>query len=240
MNTPYKYSFRSFQRTVLPPASPGFYVIQEPIRYEINDRPFEGVPISDETATRLGHLLKEALATDNFQPVLEGYGIGQLAKIKSAEQLVSTFGLNEAEAEKMFRILSIGRIIFKESQTVNPIIRGRDDIFDRYRSMCSLDHEQLIIALINSRYMLVMDEVLAKGSPEMLLLSPLEVFAPVIMRKVHSVILIHNHVSGDPTPSAADYEFTKRMRVAAATLSIDLLDHVIIGKDSCSSAISEA
>lgn len=232
----YKYSFRSYERTVLPPAPFGFYVIQEPVRYEINDRPFKGPQPADQTTARLGRLLKEALATEDFTPVLESYGVGMLAKMGSTSELIQTFDLQEAEAERLFSILSIGRIVFKDTQ--HPIIRGRDDIFDRYRSMGSLNQEQLVIALVNSRYMLVHDELLARGSTEVLQLSPLEVFECAILRKIHSVVLIHNHSTGDSTPSAADYEFTKRMQTAAATLSIDLLDHVIIGKDACSSALS--
>ena len=238
MSTLYKYSFRTYQRTVLPTAPPGFYVIQEPVSYEINDRPFEGPPLPDETTARLSRLLKEALTTDNFAPVLEGYGVSMLSKMGSAAEIVTTFGLSLAEAERLYAILSIGKIVFKEAQTVNPIIRGRDDIYDHYRSLGSLGHEQLIVALINSRYMLVHDEVLAKGDAEMLQLSPRAVFESAILRKIHSVILIHNHPTGDPSPSAADYEFTKRMQIAAATLSIDLLDHVIIGQNSCSSALA--
>ena len=68
----------------------------------------------------------------------------------------------------------------------------------------------------------------------------LEVFESAILREIHSVILIHNHVSGDPNPSNGDYEVTKQMGIATDTLSIDLMDHVIISKKSCTSAITRA
>ena len=92
--------------------------------------------------------------------------------------------------------------------------------------------EQLICLYLNARYQLVHQEVLAVGALNQLMISPRDVFAPIKHHPVASIILAHNHPSGDPTPSEDDIAFTQKMKNAADLLGVELVDHIVIAKTS--------
>jgi DNA repair protein RadC len=103
--------------------------------------------------------------------------------------------------------------------------------------MSQLAKEQLRVALINSHYQLVHEETLAIGSTEYLHIQARDIFQPAVERRVTAIILVHNHPSGDSTPSQSDSDFTEHMVAAGKLLGIELLDHVIIGADSYTSCL---
>jgi DNA repair protein RadC len=103
--------------------------------------------------------------------------------------------------------------------------------------MNSLPKEQLRLLLINSRYQLVHEEILAVGQLDDLSIRPRDVFQPAVERRVAAILLVHNHPSGDPTPSQSDRDFTKVIQDAGELLGIELLDHVIIGHDRAESSM---
>jgi DNA repair protein RadC len=92
------------------------------------------------------------------------------------------------------------------------------------------DRERLIVLLLNSKYRLVKQETVSIGSLNETLARPREVFKPAIAHSAHSIVIVHNHPSGDPSPSEADTRLTKRLTEASRLLQIPLLDHVIIGQ----------
>lgn len=92
--------------------------------------------------------------------------------------------------------------------------------------------EKLKILLLNTKNEIVKIINLKSGTNREIAVEPTEILKEVIKEDVEKFILIHNHPSGDPTPSAKDYEFTDRMIACAKLLGIKLLDHIIIGIDS--------
>ena len=95
--------------------------------------------------------------------------------------------------------------------------------------MRMLSKESLRAVLLDTRYRLLRVEEIALGSMSECIAHPREVFRPAVIHSAFAVILAHNHPSGDPTPSAADIQMSRRMAEAARILQIRLLDHVIIG-----------
>ncbi len=89
--------------------------------------------------------------------------------------------------------------------------------------------EQVILVLLNNKGALIRDLVLTKGTVNQTILSPREVFIEAFRYQAVKIILIHNHPSGDPTPSKEDIEVTRQIQKVGELTAILLLDHVIIG-----------
>ncbi len=91
------------------------------------------------------------------------------------------------------------------------------------------DKEFVVVITLNSKLRPTGFNLVSMGTLSESLASPREVFRPAIAAAAHSIVMVHNHPSGDPTPSDADRRLTKRMTESASILLIPLLDHVIIG-----------
>ena len=98
--------------------------------------------------------------------------------------------------------------------------------------MEQLRHKQtecILLICLDNKGQLIRDKKLADGSVKMALISPREIFLEALQNKAVNIILIHNHPSGDPTPSMADRQLTESVREMGEKLDIPLLDHIIIG-----------
>ena len=93
-----------------------------------------------------------------------------------------------------------------------------------------LNQEVLRVLLLDTRQRLITMVDVTKGSLNESLAYPRDIFRPVISHSAYSFILVHNHPSGDPSPSEADLRLTRRLSEAARILQIQMLDHVIIGQ----------
>lgn len=112
-------------------------------------------------------------------------------------------------------------------------LRAAADVFARYRfQVADLPVEVFLVLLLDVKARLLRDVRVATGILDKSLIHPREVFAPAVEERAASVILLHNHPSGDPSPSAEDREVTRRLRAAGGIVGIPVLDHVIIGSRS--------
>jgi DNA repair protein RadC len=91
--------------------------------------------------------------------------------------------------------------------------------------------EMFIVANMTTQHTINCVEVVATGTVNSISIRPSEVLRTAVILNMPSVILIHNHPSGDPTPSSSDLSFTRKVTECAKVLGIDVLDHVIIGLD---------
>lgn len=92
------------------------------------------------------------------------------------------------------------------------------------------DVEHFQVVLLNTRRRLIRIEKVSQGTLDTILIHPREVFKPAIAANASAVVLVHNHPSGDPTPSEADIKVTRDLIRAGQLLKIEVLDHVIIGR----------
>ena len=95
--------------------------------------------------------------------------------------------------------------------------------------MAPLAQEQLRVLLLNTRNEVVGQRVIYQGNISSAIVRPAEVLRPAVMEAVPSIIVSHNHPSGDPDPSPNDVMITRKLKQAADLLDIDLLDHIVIG-----------
>ncbi len=88
------------------------------------------------------------------------------------------------------------------------------------------------LLMLNTKAKLIGETEISRGTVNASLVTPRELFIEALQRNAVSIILLHNHPSGDPTPSTEDRLATRRIQEAGALIGIDLLDHIIIG-DNC-------
>lgn len=148
----------------------------------------------------------------------------------SLEKLMQIKGIGRVKAVKMKCLAELckrmaqadagERLVFQSSKTV------ADYYMERLRHETT---EQVLMLLLDSKGQLIEEMVLSKGTVKTALISPREVFIGALKAEAVNVILLHNHPSGDPTPSAADAEITEVVKRAGKLLDILLLDHIIIG-----------
>jgi DNA repair protein RadC len=91
--------------------------------------------------------------------------------------------------------------------------------------------EAFIVLILNTRRHILGHNLVAIGSLDSVTVMPREVFAPILAMAGHAAILMHNHPSGDPTPSEADIKVSRDLIRAGQLLRIEILDHVIVGQD---------
>ncbi len=94
------------------------------------------------------------------------------------------------------------------------------------------DVECLVALLLNARQQIIAHHVVSLGLLDSILIHPREVFRPAIIAAAHSLMLMHNHPSGDPTPSEADINATREISRAGHHIGIELIDHIIVGQPS--------
>ena len=95
-----------------------------------------------------------------------------------------------------------------------------------------LQQETARVVLLDAKLQLIAVEEVSRGLLDQALIHSREVFSPAISRRAYALVLVHNHPSGNPTPSEADIRITRALREASKILDIPLLDHVIVGAPS--------
>jgi DNA repair protein RadC len=140
-------------------------------------------------------------------------------------------GLGEAKAAAIKAAIELGRRLALEAPEERPAIHSPADAAALVQyEMSALEQEHLRVMLLNTRNQ-VMDIVeLYHGSLNSSMVRVGEVFKPAVRRNAASILVVHNHPSGDPTPSPEDIAVTKAMIEAGKLMDIEVLDHLVIGQ----------
>ena len=123
------------------------------------------------------------------------------------------------------------RDLTKRTYEKEVLIRGPEDVYRLCRTLRRRKKEHFVVILVNSRNAVIGFETVSIGSLNASIVHPREVFLPAIENRAGSLILVHNHPSGDPTPSEEDLAITRRLVEAGRLVGIDVLDHVIVARD---------
>jgi len=137
--------------------------------------------------------------------------------------------VSEIHACQILACLELGRRIFQTSGRVR--LGHPEAVYDHLRSMVRLKKEAFRGLYLDVKSQVIHDEIISLGTLTMNLVHPREVFRPAIEHSAASVILVHNHPSGDPTPSAEDLKVTQQLVAVGRLIDIEVLDHVIVGED---------
>ncbi len=158
---------------------------------------------------------------------------GSLTALLSADvrELMSMKGMGLAKAVQFKASLELGHRMFREmSEKTRLKLDEPEGVYYLCHDMTLLDRETVRVISLDTKLNYCGLNTVSVGILDSSLLHPREVFKPAISRTAAAVILVHNHPSGDPTPSKEDDNITTKIKQAGETLGIRVLDHVIIGK----------
>lgn len=157
-------------------------------------------------------------------------GLGGLAKLSFAD-LTRERGVGEAKAAELMATFQLALRLNALQPEGRPAVTSPADVHALMGGeMSLLDQEHLRVLLLNTRNQVLAVREVYKGSVSMALVRTAELFREAVRLNAPSLILVHNHPSGDPSPSAEDVAMTKAAVEAGELLGIELLDHVIIGE----------
>jgi DNA repair protein RadC len=166
---------------------------------------------------------------------------GGLKGIHQAEfgDLCCVKGIGPAKAAQIKAAIELGRRMAEEDPEERSTIHSSQDVYERVQyEMMAYTQEHLWILLLNTRNQVISIEKLYKGSLNSSTVRVGEIFKAAIQRSSASLIVVHNHPSGDPTPSPEDIALTRALVQAGKLLDIPVLDHVVIGMGRYKSAMN--
>ncbi|HET7625773.1 MAG TPA: DNA repair protein RadC [Verrucomicrobiae bacterium] len=207
------------------------------------------LPDHERPRERLAEFGADALRDSELIAILLRTGMKGVSAIQIGEQLLNKFktldALSRARIEDLREVKGIGRdkavalkSAFTLARRMAAEIRRESPPLDNPRHIADLlrednrayEVEQFQVVLLNTRKKLLRVENISQGTLDTILVHPREVFKSAIAANAASLVLVHNHPSGDPTPSEADIKVTRDLIRAGQLLKIEVLDHVIIGR----------
>lgn len=151
----------------------------------------------------------------------------------SLEELTHQKGIGKAKATTILAAIELGKRVHNNTVAYRSVIHSSADAGILLQSrMRHLDREHFSILLLNSSKAIISIENISVGTLNNSLVHPREVFKQAIRHSASTVILAHNHPSGDCMPSDLDFEITERLVEAGKIIGIDVIDHIIVGEDS--------
>ncbi len=151
-------------------------------------------------------------------------------KALTLPELMDIKGVGKVKALQILAIGELSRRIAKSSINKGEAFSEPEMIARYYmEDMRHLQREEIILVMMNSKSQIIKDEVISRGTVNSSILSPREVFLLALKFNAVHIVLLHNHPSGDPTPSKEDLLMTARIAEAGKLIGILLMDHLIIG-----------
>ncbi len=172
-----------------------------------------------------------ASALEVAERILDACG-GSLRRLggQDVATLEGVGGVGAATSARVIAALELGRRAASEAPGDDDAIRGPADVFRRMGSrLRDLPQEEFHALLLNTRHRVLREVAVTRGILDASLVHPREVFRLAVAEGAAGVILVHNHPSGDPAPSAEDRAVTRQLAEAGRALGIPVLDHVIVG-----------
>ncbi len=168
--------------------------------------------------------LAERFSREESGPWLRGIAAA------SPLEVAAVPGIGPARAARLLAAVDLARRIDEEGRPERGRIRTARDVYQRFRlQLRDLRQEEFHVLLLNSQNEVLRALMATRGTLDASLVHPREVFRAAIVESAASLILVHNHPSGDPTPSEEDRAVTEELRAAGFQVGIEVLDHVIIG-----------
>jgi len=162
--------------------------------------------------------------------LINEYGLDKLLEC-SLKELQEINGIGPSKAMQILTIAELQKRINRAKMPITKISCVKD-VFNLFHERLKDEkQENFYVLLLNTKNQIVKEELITKGILDASILHPREVFKSAIKNSASKIIIVHNHPSGDPSPSEEDIAITKQIEKAGDELGIKVLDHVIVGKE---------
>ncbi|OGK79432.1 MAG: hypothetical protein A2X53_16775 [Candidatus Rokubacteria bacterium GWA2_70_23] len=206
-------------------------------------------PEEDRPRERLYHKGAEALADAELVAIQLGAGVRGTNAVELAREMLVRYGslsglagrdvaelagirgVGRAKAVRLASAFELTRRLRSRNGGGRIVLSSPEQVYARYGPLMEdLEKEVFRVALLDAQNGLVKDVVVSEGTLSASLVHPREVFKPAILESAASLILLHNHPSGDPTPSREDIRLTRQLVECGRLLDLRIHDHVVIGR----------
>ncbi len=155
------------------------------------------------------------------------------------DRLLAIRGIGKVKAIQILCMSELAKRLARSTAMTGLDFSSPSTIAQYYmEDMRHREKEVLKLLLLNSRSKLIGESDVSEGTADTTLVSPRELFLEALRKNAAAIILLHNHPSGEPTPSREDVRITRRIYEAGALIGIELLDHIVIG-DNCFVSLRE-
>jgi len=182
-------------------------------------------------AVVLGAGGRDAQAVDQGRVLIRTFGDLRRLGAAGVGELRAVAGVGPAQAARLVAVLEIarrhGECVFEPGTP----FRGSADVYAHFRERLGGERrEHFYAVLLDQKHRKICDVAVSLGSLTASVVHPRDVFGSVVREAAAAVIFVHNHPSGDPTPSPEDIALTRRLREVGDLVGVRVLDHVVIGK----------
>lgn len=168
-------------------------------------------------------------AIDLGREIIARFGSLRALSRASPEELCQMQGIGPAKAAQLAAVFEFGRRLAHEPFSEVSVTSPEEAFSLVGPEMQMLSQESVRVILLNHRKRLIHLSEIFRGTGNESFANPSEILRKAISHSAHAIILVHNHPSGDPSPSQADHEVTRRLKSAALAVGIEFTDHIIIG-----------
>jgi DNA repair protein RadC len=172
----------------------------------------------------------DAAESRGWHERLENTPLRKLAGL-SVPELENWLGGLQPEPDRLLAMFELARRFSEERLLPGAVFRSAEDVFKHFHlRLRDAKQEHFYLVLLDTRHRFQGEAAISQGTIERALVHPRDVFGAAVRERAGAVVVVHNHPSGDPTPSPEDINVTQRLAEAGALLGIPLLDHVIVGE----------
>jgi DNA repair protein RadC len=206
-------------------------------RKRLRERFMAGGPDAVPDYELLELVLFRAIPRQDVKPLARRLidAFGDFNRVISAppQRLMDVDGVGAAVVTELKIIEAAAHRLARSRVIDRPVLSGWSALIDYcHTAMAHLETEQFRILFLDRKNVLIADEAQARGTVDHVPVYPREVVKRALELNASALILVHNHPSGDPTPSASDIDMTRAIEAAAMALGLTLHDHLVIGKAS--------
>ena len=141
-------------------------------------------------------------------------------------------GVGKVKAISLLAALELGKRVYYEKDKINIVLNNSSKIYDYFKDLVINETQENFYAIyLDSKSKLISYKLLFKGTINYSCVHPREIFKNAVLESAYSIIVFHNHPSGDPTPSLEDKKTTKVLREAGNIIGIPVVDHLIFGNN---------
>jgi DNA repair protein RadC len=207
----------------------------QPVSERPRERLVERGPDALTPAELIAILLRTGLRGANVvevgKNILQKFGSLNALALASVDELKQISGVGPDKAATLVAAFALAKRMEQERLAESPVLDNPATVVHFMRETNRLlIVESFQVLLLNTRKRLIRVDEISRGTLDTILVHPREVFRAAIVANAAGVVLIHNHPSGDPTPSEADIKVTRDLIRAGQLLKIEVVDHVIIGR----------
>ena len=208
------------------------------------------IPLSERPRERLLKYGKESLSNEELLSIIlktgtKNYSVKELSnhilknfknikemKYITIKKLTEINGIGEVKAIELLAALELGKRVYYIEQKEKVLLNSSKKIYEYFKNIFIEEYQECFYALyLDTKSKLISYKLLFKGTINSSCVHPREVFKNAFLESAYSIIVIHNHPSGDPTPSKEDIKVTEALMQIGKIMAIPVVDHIIIGNN---------